>query len=126
MLRVWIPKANGGGQHPLSIPTIKDRMVQTAVLIVINSVLDTDLSPRQYGFRSHIDAQIAIRRVHFSISKRFAREVVDADLSDYFSTIPRGKLMKCLARRITDSSVLGIITARSELRPNTLNTVPAI
>jgi len=49
-------KANGG-QRPLSIPTIKDRVVQTAVLLVINPVFDTDLSPRQYGFRSHIDAK---------------------------------------------------------------------
>lgn len=78
-------KANGV-QSPLSIPTIKSRVVQTAVQLVINPVFDTDLSPRQYGFRSHIDAKIARRRVYFSISERFAREVVDADLSDYFST----------------------------------------
>lgn len=84
-------------------------MVQTAVLLVINPVFDTDLSPRQYGFRSHIDAKMAIRRVYFSISERFAREVVDADLSDYFGTIPHGQLMKCLARRISDGSILGII-----------------
>lgn len=108
LLRVWIPKAYGG-QRPLSIPTIKDRVVQTAVLLVINPVFDTVLPPRQYSFRSHIDAKMAIRRVCISTSERFAREVVDADLSDYFSTIPHGQLMKCIVRRITDGSVLGII-----------------
>ena len=110
LLRVWIPKANGG-ERPLSVPCIRDRVVQAAVLLVIGPIFEPDLFPWQYGFRSGVDAKMALRRIHFAIAERGKREVVDADLSDYFNTIPHGDLMRCVARRIADATVLSVIRA---------------
>lgn len=107
LLRVWIPKSNGG-QRPLSIPSVKDRVVQTAVVLVLGPIFDADLRPQQYGFRPKLDAKMAVRRAYFHI-KDGRRDVVDADLSDYFTTIPHGPLMRCVSRRVADRQILSVI-----------------
>lgn len=108
LLRVWIPKRNGG-QRPLSIPTVKDRVVQTAVVMVLGPIFEADLAPQQYGFRPGMDAKMAVRRAYFHITQYDRREVVDADLSDYFTTIPHGPLMRCVSRRIADGEILSVL-----------------
>lgn len=110
LLRVWIPKASGG-QRPLGIPAIRDRVVQMAVLLVIGPIFEVDLCDEQYGFRGGVDAKMAVRRVYYHVAERGLREVVDADLSDYFTTIPHGPLMRCLSRRIADGGVLSVVKA---------------
>ena len=83
LLRVWIPKSNGG-QRPLGIPTIRDRVAQMAVVLVISPIFETDLLPQQYGFRIGMDAKMALRRVYWHVTQHGRREVVDADLRDYY------------------------------------------
>ena len=77
-----------------------------AVLLVIGPIFEADLCDEQYGFRPGWDAKMAVRRVYFHVTQWERREVVDADLRDYFNTIPHGPLMRCLTRRIADGSVL--------------------
>jgi RNA-directed DNA polymerase len=93
----------------LSIPTVKDRVVQTAVVLVLGPIFEADLAPQQYGFRPGLDAKMAVRRAYFHITQHDRREVVDADLSDYFTTIPHGPLMRCVSRRVADGRVLSVL-----------------
>jgi RNA-directed DNA polymerase len=102
-----IPKA-GGGERPLGIPTIRDRVVQTAAKMVLEPIFEADLEPNAYGYRPKRSAQDAIRKVHELVCDGYT-DVVDADLSKYFDTIPHRELLRCVARRIVDREVLRLI-----------------
>jgi RNA-directed DNA polymerase len=108
LLRVWIPKSNGG-QRPLGIPCITDRVVQMAAVLIIGPIFEADLLPQQYGFRPGLDAKMALRRVYWHVAQHGRREVVDADLRDYFTSIPHSPLMRSMSRRISDGRMLHII-----------------
>jgi len=105
--RVMIPKP-GGGERPLGIPTIRDRVVQTAAKLVLEPIFEADLEPEAYGYRPKRSAHDAIRRVHKLLCEGYT-DVVDADLSKYFDTIPHGELMQSVARRVVDRDVLRLI-----------------
>ncbi len=105
--RVMIPKP-GGGERPLGIPTIRDRVVQTAAKLVLEPIFEADLQPEAYGYRPQRSAQDAARKVHELLCEGYC-DVVDADLSKYFDTIPHGKLMQSVARRIVNREVLRLI-----------------
>jgi len=105
--RVMIPKP-GGGERPLGIPTIRDRVVQTAVKIVVEPIFEADLEQGADGYRPKRSAADAIKEVHRLVCRGYS-EVVDADLSKYFDTIPHAELMQSVARRIVDRHVLRLI-----------------
>ncbi len=105
--RVMIPKP-GGGERPLGIPTIRDRVAQTAVKLVVEPIFEVDLDESAYGYRPRRGGADAIKEVHRLICRGYT-DVVDADLSKYFDTIPHRDLIQCVARRIVDRHVLRLI-----------------
>lgn len=105
--RVMIPKP-GGGDRPLGIPTIGDRVVQTAAKLVLEPIFEADLDPAAHGYRPGRDGIDAVKAVHALLCRGYT-DVVDADLSKYFDTIPHHALMQSVARRIVDRQVLRLI-----------------
>jgi RNA-directed DNA polymerase len=105
--RVMIPKP-GGGERPLGIPTIRDRVAQTAAKLVLEPIIEADLSACAYGYRPERSAGDAIQEVQALLWQGYT-DVVDGDLSKYFDRIPHPELMQCFARRISDRHVLHLL-----------------
>ena len=112
--QVLIPKKQRGKFRPLGIPCLRDRVAQTAAMLVLSPIFEADLQPEQYAYRPGRSAQDAVKRAHRLLNGGY-REVVDADLSDYFGQIPHAELMRSVARRVSDGRLLGWIKAWLEM-----------
>jgi len=108
--RVEILKADGKSHRPLGIPTIRTRVIQTAALLVLSPIFEADLPDNAWGYRPKRSAVGAVEQVHADLKVGYL-DVVDADLRQYFETIPHAELMRCVARRISDGKVLALIKA---------------
>jgi RNA-directed DNA polymerase len=106
--RVWIPKPGSSEKRPLGIPTIRDRVVQMAVLLILEPIFEADLQSEQYAYRPGRSAKDAVEHVLDLLDAGYT-EVIDADLSGYFDSIPHADLMKSVARRVSDRHLLHLI-----------------
>jgi RNA-directed DNA polymerase len=106
--RVYIEKPGGNGQRPLGIPTIRDRVAQTAATLVLSPIFETEFADEMYGYRPRRNARQAVAVVHDALRVGYT-DVVDCDLSQYFNTIPHAELLKSVARRVSDAAMLHVL-----------------
>ena len=117
------PTCGAAGPHPeeatwevqaVGIPCLRDRVAQTAALLVLSAIFEADLQPEQYAYRPGRHAHDAVKRVHRLLTTGH-EEVVDADLSDYFGQIQHAELLRSIARRVSDGRLLGWVRAWLEM-----------
>lgn len=106
--RVFIPKRGGTGRRPLGIPSIRDRTVQMATVLVLGPIIEADLPPEQHAYRPERNALSAVRQV-YHLLKTGHTKVIDADLAAYFDSIPHFELLRSVARRVVDRQMLHLI-----------------
>ncbi|MGO9670975.1 MAG: group II intron reverse transcriptase/maturase [Streptosporangiaceae bacterium] len=108
--RHYIPKPGSQEKRPLGIPTIQDRVVQTALRMVLEPIFERDFARQSYGFRPHIGCKDALRRVDELLRTGYSH-VVDADLKSYFDTIPKDRLLALVAGKVADRRILVLVQA---------------
>jgi RNA-directed DNA polymerase len=105
---VWIPKPGSREKRPLGIPTVRDRVVQTALRLVLEPIFERDFADHSYGFRPNRGCKDALRRVD-DLLKQGYTWIVDADLKRYFDTIPQDRLIERVEEKVSDGRVIGLV-----------------